>query len=859
MSAASNPPAAVTVHFYDCDTPSRDELVDAGQVSHCEVTLLDWLDALTVATESWRPQSLLRTQLSEQVATAQVNAVNQCLASRFPPEQTPKSGVAVRVASQLRGGGGGSTVVGGASGLKALIPLRLSSPTGNGSGGATGGTVGTGGTGGGGSGAGSTTDCPQIPFHVLHWPVAVGGNTYLHNTVMTAQGTPPTKNGSGELADTAVFSATDQTLPWSQVIHKLFTNGSFRISSSKVFNHWVSWDLIRQPAPSAALEARGDAFDLARMRIDLPGFPQPGAQGPRWLVVHRYSHSPSGRSFWFAQSITPESAIGASWPITPDSGRGYSGSFTWRGFDAPDEGEYFDPAGTWTHESGVVDFAMTEVAIEVRYDGELCAQATRTIGAINLLTAGSAPFVAEAAAFRETVELRTIKSYKAAFRLVEMRAVNGIGIFVRLRLVNELPFATCMVVVLPLGGFASRAGGGRADPVIVRNLGANSQSDLIEFLLPMSTLPPGTTGITMQGFASGISGGKGIVGLALPSQQIADGIFLNKNDFAAALVVTSDGQRAEAWGFYGANDTRYWHQPSGVSSVPLAQEVFAFDTDPGVTLGSQYATGLTVTVIIRGEKKVAVPGVTRSQFPTGGYYVKSGPGYTGYNYSPRYCPSTALDQSGSNLQTIGFALTSTANGVTSVVASQDYTGDCYMNESHSAYTSSQSYWLFDNGQGYKIWTWPLGGPYSVAWDIIADMNAITVAGNAQYEAARWRWDPFEDTRTASMSRETYISRYGRRFSISSVSADGHGTTTLVGDWANASAVEQYLVDGLVAPYNGSSTYRGISTQVTKHPTLVLARTGLAEADYPGGIPTYLDGQLHALLQNGTNVVEVIWT
>jgi hypothetical protein len=830
------------VHFYDCDTPTRQELIESGHISRCEVTLLDWLDSLTVALDAWRPQSRLRAQITEQVAAAQANAIDQCLASRFAPEPTPPSGVAVRVASHLRDGGAGSAANAGSSAMKALLPLRLSAPNTNGSG-----------------GTGNATACPPIAFHILHWPVAVGGNSYLQNTVMTAQGTPPTKTGSGELADTAVFSAANQTLPWSQVIHTLFTGGSFRISSSKVFNQWVSWDLIRQPPPAAELEARGLAFDLARMTIDLPGFPQLGPLGPRWLVVHRYSHSPSGRSFWFAQTITPQGATGASWPVTPDFGRGYSGSFPWSTFEAPDDGAYFDPAGTWTRESGVVDFAMTGVAIDVRYDGELCEQATRTIGAINLLTAGNAPFVAEAAVDRETVELRTLKSYKAAFRMVEMRAVNGIGIFVRLRLANEFPFAACMVVVLPLGGFASRAGSGRADPVIVRNLGANAQSDLVEFLLPMSTLPPGTTSLSMQGFASGISSGKGIVGLALPSQQIADGVFLNKNDFATALIVTSDGQRAEAWGFYDANDTRYWHQPFGVSSVPLSQELFAFDTDPGVTLGSQYATGLTVTVIIRGEKKVAVPGVTRSQFPTGGYYVKSGPGYTGYNYSPRYCPSTALDQSGSNLQTIGFALTSTANGVTSVVASQDYTGDCYMNANNSAYTSSQSYWLFNNGQGYKIWTWPLGGPYSVAWDIIADMNAITDAGNAQYEAARWRWDPFEDTRTASMSRETYISRYGRRFSIASASADGHGTTTLVGEWGNASAVEQYLVDSLLPPYTGSSTYRGISTQVTKHPTLVLARSGLAEADYPGGIPTYLDGQLHALLQNGTNVVEVIWT
>ena len=126
MSARSHPPSAVTVHFYDCDTPTRQELIESGHLSRCEVTLLDWLDSLTVALEAWRPQSRLRVQITGQVAAAQANAIDQCLASRFAPEPTPTSGVAVRVASHLWDGGAGSATIAGASGMKALLPLRLS-------------------------------------------------------------------------------------------------------------------------------------------------------------------------------------------------------------------------------------------------------------------------------------------------------------------------------------------------------------------------------------------------------------------------------------------------------------------------------------------------------------------------------------------------------------------------------------------------------------------------------------------------------------------------------------------------------------------------------------------------------------
>ena len=194
MSAASQA-SAVTVRFYGCATPTRQTLVASGHLSPCDLSLLDWLESLIVGNEPWQPQARMRVQLSEQVAAAQATALIDCQASRFPPEPTPGTGMALRVASQLRGGAGEPTIDAGSSGMKALLALRLSAPPDTGSGGATGGSgAGTGGGGGGGAGTGGSSGaanpgaCTPIPFPVLHRVVTVGGNTYLQNTLLSAQG-----------------------------------------------------------------------------------------------------------------------------------------------------------------------------------------------------------------------------------------------------------------------------------------------------------------------------------------------------------------------------------------------------------------------------------------------------------------------------------------------------------------------------------------------------------------------------------------------------------------------------------------------------------------------------------------------
>ena len=859
--------ASTSVRFYTCEAPTLDKLVGAGQVSHCETDLLSWLDSLTAGLESWQPQAVTRAQIAQAIDTATDNAITQCEAGRFASIPATKTGVSINVTAHVKSGGTSNGGTNDDGRIRAVVPISFSAhaPEGGTPGSGTGGTGGTGDTGGtpgsGGAGGGpADTGCPPIPFHILHRP-AVSGNEYPENTVLETTATPPARNGSASpmFTDTLVFSINDQRLPWRSVIHKMFTGGTWRIVSARVFNHYALWNVIQTPPPGANLLARSEAFDGSRVNIDMPNFPLMTALGPRWRVVHRYTHQTSGRYFWFATWITPLNSTNASWTAAPDFGRGYTGSFVWKFFEAPDDGQFFDPEGTWTHETGLIGFAMNSVELDVSYAGASCERAYRTISEPSILDPYTAPFLSAQAGFAETVEVRTIKQYKAAFRLVELRRVNGIGVFVRVRVINDFAFAACMVAVIPLGTYASKAAGGRADVVVIRNLTAKSESNLVEFLLPMADLTAGTQIVTMQAFASDVAVGKRMIGLALPNNTFPDGVYLNATNFAAAIVATIDSQKAECWGFYDTAGNRFWQEPNGVSSNPAAQELFSFDVDPGITLGSQYHSGLTLTAVIRGERNVPIPGVTRSQFPTGGYRVLSGGGYTGFDYSPRYCPSNSLDQFGSNLQTIGLAVTSTVNGVTSNTTTRSFTGYCTMNEELSQVTSSQSFWLFNPGQGFKVWTWGMSGPYTLAWDIVADATAITVEGNRQYEAARWRWDPFEETRSATMSRETFIARYGRSITLAAGSADGNGASSVIGDWSTAADVEQTLIDELLTTYSDTNAYRAITSEVTKHPTLAVSRAALSEDDYPGGIPANLDGQLHVLLQSGTQVMQAIWT
>jgi len=844
---------SVAVRFYTCEAPTLNDMIAAGLVSPCDKQLLDWLDSLTAFTESWRPQVVQRTQLAQSVLEARAEAVAQCEASRFATQTEPQSGVSIQVASRLMTHPGGSSTRQGESTMRAVIPIPFGrnasagSNTSGGTGTASGGQTGTGGT---ANGTPETT-CPPVPYYILN-RASVGCNAYPENTRLQTTEAAPTHHGTGEFAGAFVFDAAAQPLPWATVIYKAFTGGSWRIQNNQIFNHYVIWTPIQNPPPTPALAERGETFDVTRMSLELPGFPLPSALGPRWQVVHRYTHQDSGRYFWFTDWITPVTNTAASWLITPNAGRGYDGSFNWHSFAAPDEGLFFDPEGTWVHESGVIGFAMNLTQVDVRYEGVLCERASTTISEPQFLNLYTAPFLSDQAVFRETVVLKTIKQYKAAFRLEGIQAVFGVGILVRVRVINDFDFDACIAAIIPLGSLGLTGTYRRADAIVIRNLSRKTQSGLVEFLLPLNTLDGGRHDFTMADFTQGVAASKNLVGIALTKNVYADGVYFDTY-LTSFLLATNDGQQAECWGFYDPTGQRIWHQPSGSSSVPGTQPIFEFDADPGSTLGSDYNTGLTVTIRIRGQRKIATPGVTRSQFPTGNVECLT--------------PTTITPRWMGDESPLTMAVTSTANGVRTIVAQQTWVGWAYQEWVNGQPTqTSDAFWYADcvTAGVYAVYEWRFKAgvvtmPYTVVWDPWSMARPITLDGNQQYEAARWTWENFEVTKSATMSRSTFISRYGARIQVASSAADGHDWNTRCAQWSSSTDIEQTLIPPLLNAYSDTSLYRAITHEVVKHPTLAVARTVLSEDDYPDGLPAYYDGQMHFLAQSGTQVVNVVWT
>jgi hypothetical protein len=846
---------SVAVRFYTCEAPTLNDMIDAGLVSPCDQQLLDWLNALTAVTESWRPQVVQRTQLTQSVLEARAQAVAQCEASRFATQVEPQSGVSIRVASRLMTHPGGSTPT-DADAMRAVIPIpfgRNAAAGGN----STGGTGGTGTSSGGQTSTGGTasgtteTPCPPVPFYILN-RASVGCNTFPERTRFQTTEAAPLRNGSGEFAGAYICDSATQPLPWHTSIYKAFTAGSWRIRNDQIFNHYVLWNPILNPPPAPALAQRVEAFDVTRMSLELPGFPLLSALGPRWQVIHRYTHQESGRCFWFTDWITPVNSPSAAWLVTPDAGRGYDGNFTWRSFEAPGDGLFFDVEGTWLHESGVIGFAMNLTQVDVRYEGVLCERASTTVSEPQFLDLYTAPFLSDMAVFRESVVIRTIKPYKAAFRLVDVQTVYGVGISIRLRVINDFPFDACMAVVIPLGDYATTTQGQRGDVTVIRNLSGKSESDLVDFLLPLWNLTGVRQTFTMTDFARSVASWKHLVGLAFPMNAYPDGIYFNTNP-APGLTATSDGQKAEAWGFYDGQGQRFWHQPGGASSVPGTQTIFEFTPDPGSTLGSDYNTGLTVTLRIRGQRKIATPGVTRYQFPFGNVEVLSP-----YQFSPRFMgDSTPLT----------VAVTSTAGGIKTIVTQQTWVGWAYQEwvNGQPAQTSD-AFWYADCvTTGYfAVYEWRFKAgvvtmPYTVVWDPGPMATAITQDGTQQYEAARWTWENFEITTSATMSRSTFISRYGARIQVASSAADGHDWNTRCAQWSSQADVEQTLITPLLSAYSDTASFRSMTHEVLRHPTLAVDRTVLSESDYPYGLPGYIDGRLHFLAQSGTQLVTVVWT
>lgn len=564
--------AAVPIRFYDCPTPSYDEALHP-----CDRPILEWLLALAPQPEGWTPQAAEIVRIDQATFAAQAAAVASCEASKFASHPAPQQGVAISVSSRLAAASVGAGEEG--EGLHAAVSVGFSPPVG----------------------------CGSIPFQVIHRVKAVGGNYYPENTVFETDEQPPVKNGTGNFANTIVFDLVNQNTAWRDHLHQVFTGGTWRIRSSRVFGQYSEWELAGDPEPSLELQARGEAFDANRLKFEYPDFPSLyGATGPRWLVVHRYTHQQSGRWFYVSDWQSLLNSQNVSWPDAV-FGRGHQSEITWDEFTAPDDGDpaFFDPEGTWVHQSGVIDFAMNNILVQTKYANALCAEHWRTINPVGIPDPRTAGFIGAQAYFEETVEVRTIRQYKACYRILSVNAVRGIGVLVSVKLINPFPFAACIVARMPIGSSSQDQAAhllSDTDIVVCRNLPANSESAAIDFIRPVVYLDPAAVvdyRMTEVMFDATHGAGFAAHGFACAQNTYQDGVYITSIASNAQALSAAAGVKAEMWGFFNASGTRFWSSGSTTENSP-ADVVFSYQPLPTGAIASNYGL-FSVTADVTAE------------------------------------------------------------------------------------------------------------------------------------------------------------------------------------------------------------------------------------------------------------------
>ncbi len=534
--------ASVPIRFYECPFRSFEETIDP-----CEAALYNWLVSISPPRPAWTPQPAMQVEIAADVNQRIIDDQAACVASRYASQGSPRSGVTVSVGTQLAAGAG---AVGEAeSGMRASVSVGIEPPA-------------------------PPAGCPAIEYHILNKIAGVGSNRYPENTKISTTATAPAMNGVGPFAGSIVQPASLQEYKWYETLHDYFTAGAWKIESSKAFSHYAAWALIDTPTPGSGLLARMTPLDLVRQNIELIDFPQMGAGGPRWRVVHRYTHQQSGRHWSYSEWITPLNSQNANWPTANGGGtwgRGYAGEFLWGAFSAieADDGNFFDPEGTWIHQSGVIDFAADAIYGQVTYAGDLCEEFVTTFTESSIPDPYTCAFLSPLAVFEEAVAVKTIKQFKAAYRVTGIEGVDGVGVLIRVKLINDFPFAACVIARMPFGSGSAYYAAGTTWPlsnftvVVSRNLPAKSESPEISFVLPLRHISLGTIDYTMSDVSYDAQNGDGIVqhGFACADMAYTDRLTIESiTSDASAIVAANDGQRAHAWGFYNPAGDRFWSQ-----------------------------------------------------------------------------------------------------------------------------------------------------------------------------------------------------------------------------------------------------------------------------------------------------------
>lgn len=492
--------ASAVARFYVCPWPDFYAVMNA-----CDREVYQWIEQIP-----WNSRPGYLNGELQRIANAayqqQYQQWSSCESGRYAGQTQPEPGLRLTVASRLAGGG-----IKHDDSASSGIAARLTVPFAP------------------GSAPPPPTPCPSIPFHFLHKVDKMGINYYPQNTVVEFSGQPTSYwNGIGPWEGAKVMIAWSLN-DWSLWNVLNFFRMEARVRSPKVFDHWVSFKAISNPAPPASLVARSEPFNLGSLQVQTSvpynwNAPE-GQRGQGWHMFVEYTHVESGQSWVMEQWL--ETPYG--W--NPVGLGGYSADQTFYHYLPGDLTVAGEADGTWVHRVCVYDFKRMPTAVSVLYNG---VQVESGVSSITpLMTTPYVPGVSPGiASVDETVTVYTVGATKASFRILGVEPVPGFGVRFTIKVVNELHFAACIVTPF-LSGIGDRTSWQDnvmhfyMPPVwVVRNLGAHSESDPISILVPMNIVEPGDWPLRDLHWRLFIAQ----EAYAAPLNQFADGIYGPQRD-----------------------------------------------------------------------------------------------------------------------------------------------------------------------------------------------------------------------------------------------------------------------------------------------------------------------------------------
>lgn len=427
---------SVPVPFYVCRRPDFDEVLD-----DCDRPLLEWIESVPVAQRT-PPMRREMNRIATETHAARDSALAQCEAGRFASgdEDDGEPHLRVAITSRLDGQRSRSSATTGDSNPGVQVTVSF-----------------------------SPAPCAPVPFEVLHRIAEIGVNHHPGISGEWRGAEAPQPNGIGAFEGAHVVYSGRNSV--AALLDWLRPAASFRSRAQQpLFSAWATHEPHPASPPDELLE-RCEAYDPDRVHIDL----DPGVPYIRYRVELRNLTTGAVHSTADIVRYLSDSDLGAGeGGLVFHTDLPYSvgvGSFPV--LTAPE-----DIDGEWLVRVGLLGVGVPGGTAQVEYGGQLWADGVWQ----HLLLAGT-PLPAYAAVAEGYLGLvRSIPASAVGGRILGFDPVPGVGVIMRVELINPAPVAAC-VVFDPLP-YLSGGTGGRVR--IVRNLDAGATSEPVSILFPLT-------------------------------------------------------------------------------------------------------------------------------------------------------------------------------------------------------------------------------------------------------------------------------------------------------------------------------------------------------------------------------------